>query len=116
MAKMSPECLPLPTGSGSTWSKPRVLIDTGPSVLLDAHVRSDFTAETALEALTETLRTSGRPQCIPLDRDARWVGSPAGSDFPAALLRFGACLGIEMHLCDPHHPAQNGCVERSHRS
>jgi len=113
---MSPVCLPIPTGSGSTWSKPRVLIDTGPSVLLDAHVRSDFTAETALEALTETLRTSGRPQCIPLDRDARWVGSPAGSDFPAALLRFGACVGIEMHLCDPHPPAQNGCVERSHRS
>src|SRR6266851_8194559 len=113
---MSPVCLPIPTGSGSTWSKPRVLIDTGPSVLLDAHVRSDFTAETALEALTETLRTYGRPKGITLDRDARWVGSPQGSDFPAALLRFGACLGIEIHICDPHHPQQNGFVERYNRT
>ncbi len=92
------------------------VIDTGTSVLLDAHVRSDFTAETALEALTETLRTYGRPKGITLDRDARWVGSPQGSDFPAALLRFGACLGIEIHICDPHHPQQNGFVERYNRT
>ena len=76
MSKMSPVYLPIPTGSGNTWSKPRVLIDTGTSVLLDAHVRSDFTAESALQALTETLRTYGRPKGITLDRDARWVGSP----------------------------------------
>jgi hypothetical protein len=49
---------------------------------------------------------------ITLDRDPRWVGSPAGSDFPAALLRFGACLGIEIDICDPHQPQQNGFVER----
>jgi hypothetical protein len=47
------------------------IIDTGTSVLLDAHVRADFTAETALQALNETLRTYGRPQCITLDRDTR---------------------------------------------
>jgi transposase InsO family protein len=92
------------------------IIDTGTSVLLDAHVRSDFTAHTALEALASTLARYGRPQCITLDRDVRWVGSPAGSDFPAALLRFGACLGIEIHVCDPHHPQQNAFVERFHRS
>jgi transposase InsO family protein len=92
------------------------VIDTGTSVLLDAHVRSDFTAETALQALSETLRTYGRPTCITLDRDPRWVGSPAGSDFPAALLRFAACLGIEIHICDPQHPQQNAFVERFHRS
>ncbi len=92
------------------------IIDTGTSVLLDAHVRTDFTAETALEALNETLRTYGRPQCITLDRDTRWVGSPQGSDFPAALMRFGACVGIEIHICDPHHPQQNAFVERYHRS
>ena len=38
------------------------------------------------------------------------------SDFPAALLRFGACLGIEIHICDPQHPQQNAFVERFHRS
>ena len=45
-------------------------------------------------------------------RSSASVGSPAGSDFPAALVRFGACLGIEIHICDPHHPQQNGFVER----
>jgi transposase InsO family protein len=92
------------------------IIDTGTSVLLDAHVRSDFTAESALQALSATLGTYGRPTSITLDRDPRWVGSPQGSDFPAALLRFGACLGIEIHICDPHHPQQNAFVERFHRS
>src|SRR5437588_6156371 len=72
------------------------IIDTGTSVLLDAHVRADFTAETALEALASTLRTYGCPSRITLDRDPRWVGSPSGSDFPFALLRFGACLGIQI--------------------
>jgi hypothetical protein len=44
------------------------------------------------------------------------VGSPAGSDFPAALVRFGACLGIEIDICDPHHPQQNGFLERYNRT
>src|SRR5205823_14638251 len=92
------------------------IIDTGTSVLLDAHVRADFTAETALQALTITLAKYGRPTCITLDRDPRWVGSPAGSDFPAALIRFGACLGIEIDICAAHHPQQNGFVERFNRT
>jgi hypothetical protein len=92
------------------------IIDMGTSVLLDAHVRSDFTAETALEALALSLAKYGRPKLITLDRDPRWVGSPAGSDFPAALIRFGACLGIEIHICDRHHPEQNAFVERYNRS
>lgn len=92
------------------------IIDTGTSVLLDAQVRSDFTAETALQALASTLAKYGRPKRITVDRDPRWVGSPAGSDFPAALVRFGACLGIEMQICDPHQPQQNAFVERYHRT
>ena len=92
------------------------IIDTGTSVLLDAHVRADFTAETALQALASTLATYGRPRSITLDRDPRWVGSPLGSDFPAALVRFGACLGIEIIVCDPQQPQQNGFVERYHRT
>src|SRR2546430_945057 len=92
------------------------IIDTGTSVLLDAHVRSDFTAETALAALASTLAKYGRTQRITLDRDPRWVGSPAGSDFPAALVRFGACLGIEVQICDPQQPQQNAFVERYHRT
>jgi transposase InsO family protein len=92
------------------------IIDMGTSVLLDAHVRADFTAETALEALALTLSTYGRPNLITLDRDPRWVGSPAGSDFPAALIRFCACLGIEVKVCAPQHPEENGFVERYNRT
>jgi transposase InsO family protein len=92
------------------------IIDMGTSVLLDAHVRSDFTAETALEALASTFAKYGRPTRITLDRDTRWVGSPQGSDFPAALIRFGACLGIEVQVCAAHHPQQNGFVERYNRT
>ena len=92
------------------------IIDTGTSIQLDAHVRSDFTAETALEALASTLVKYGLPNKITLDRDPRWVGSPAGSDFPAALLRFGACLGIEIEVCAARHPQQNGFVERYNRT
>ena len=88
----------------------------GTSVLLDAHVRADFTAETALQALAITLARYGRPQGITLDRDPCWVGSPAGSDFPAALVRFGACLGIEIEICAAHHPQQNAFVERYNRT
>lgn len=92
------------------------IIDIGTSILLDAHVAPDFTAETALVALTTTLQTYGMPKAITLDRDPRWVGSPAGSDFPAALMRFGMCLGIDIVICDPHHPQQNGFVERYNRT
>ncbi len=92
------------------------IIDTGTSVLLDSHMRSDFTAETALQALVTTLTKYGQPKCITLDRDPRWVGSPAGSDFPAALVRFGAGLGIEIDVCAPHHPQQNAFVERYNRT
>ena len=92
------------------------IIDMGTSLLLDAHVHSDFTAETALQALSSTLQKYGCPESITLDRDTRWVGSPAGSDFPAAVIRFASCLGIEVKVCDPHHPQQNGFVERYNRT
>lgn len=74
------------------------------------------TAETLLATLAEAIECYGVPQRITLDRDPRSVGAPAGSDFPSALLRFGAALGIEMNVCPPHHPQDNGFVERYHRS
>jgi Integrase core domain len=92
------------------------VIDMGTSVLLDAQVHDTFTAETALAGLAQTLQTYGLPAQLTLDRDPRWVGSPHGSDFPSALLRFGACLGIHIQVCDPHHPQQNAFVERYHRT
>ncbi len=92
------------------------LVDSGTSVLLDAQVREDFTAEVALQALVEPLQQYGCPLSLTLDRDPRWVGSPAGSDFPSAVLRFCACLGIDVHVCAPRHPQENAFVERYHRS
>jgi len=92
------------------------IVDSGTSVLLDAQVREDFTAEVALEALVQPLQRYGCPASLTLDRDPRWVGSPSGSEFPSALVRFCSCLGIQVHICAPHHPQQNGFVERYHRS
>lgn len=92
------------------------VVDEGTSILLEAQVRADFHAETTLEAVAEVFRRQGVPQRVRLDRDVRFVSSPSGSDFPSALLRLCACLGVEVTLCDPHAPWQNGFVERSHRT
>jgi len=92
------------------------IIDKGTSVLVAHHVRSDFSAETALAAVAQTEAPHGLPSSITLDRDTRWVGAPQGSDFPAALVRFCHALGVAVVLCDPHHPQQNGFVERYHRT
>lgn len=71
------------------------VVDQGSSYWLHAEVRSDFTAETVIEAFVHAMQRWGVPQQITLDRDPRFVGSPQGSDFRSALLRFGSCLGIE---------------------
>ncbi len=92
------------------------IIDKGTSVLIASHVRSDFSAETALQAVAHTFAEHGLPRSITLDRDTRWVGAPQGSDFPAALIRFCHSLGVAVVICDPRHPQQNGFVERYHRS
>jgi transposase InsO family protein len=91
-------------------------VDVGTSVLVQAQVRTDFRAETTLQAVADLLRTHGCPQLLTVDRDTRFVSSPHGSDFPSALVRFCHCLGIAVRVCDPHHPQQNGFVERYHRT
>ncbi|WP_201360256.1 integrase core domain-containing protein [Dictyobacter formicarum] len=92
------------------------VVDQGSSYWLHAEVRHDFTAETVIEALVHAMQRWGVPQQITLDRDPRFVGSPQGSDFCSALLRFGSCLNIDMYVCDPQHPEQNAYVERFHRT
>ncbi len=77
---------------------------------------TNFHAETTLEAIAELFVRQGLPQVLRMDRDVRFVGSPSGSDFPSALVRFCECLGVGVLLCDPHHPEQNGFVERYHRT
>ena len=73
-------------------------------------MRTDFTAEMLLETLAQAIQRYGTPRRITLDRDPRSVGTPHGGDLPSALLRFGASLGIEMHVCAPRHPQENDLV------
>ena len=91
-------------------------VDAGTSVLLAAHTRDDFRAETAFDVVVQFLQHSGLPQMLTFDRDPRWVGSQSGRDFPSALRRFLLCLGIEPNVCPPHQPQKQAYVERSHRS
>jgi transposase InsO family protein len=92
------------------------ILDMGTSVLIASHVRPDFTAETALQAVAHTFQAYGLPRSLTIDRDPRWVGAPQGSDFPSALIRFCQSLGVAVLVCDAHHPQQNGFVERYNRT
>ncbi len=92
------------------------VIDTGTSILLDSLPRTDYTADTALLALTNTLLLNGVPQSITFDRDPRWVGSWTTGDFPSAMVRYLLCLGIQVIICPPHHPNRNAFVERFNRT
>lgn len=92
------------------------VVDVGTSLVLDSHVHANFHAQTALEAIAQTFQTHGIPHQITLDRDTRWVGSHSEREFPSAFLRFLLCLGVIPEVCPPHHPQQNGVVERYHRN
>jgi hypothetical protein len=92
------------------------MVEMGTSLWLTGEVRPDFTAETALRAVSKSFRTQGLPNAVTSDRDPRWVGSPQGSDFPSAFVRFCQCIGVQVQVCDPHHPQQNAFVERFHRT
>ncbi len=91
-------------------------VDVGTSMLVNAQVREDFTAETTLQALVETLRLQGLPETITLDRDPRFVGSAQGRDFPTAVVRLLHVLGIQVTVCPPRRPDKNGFVERYNRT
>jgi hypothetical protein len=105
-----------PTGKKQHVAEAFNLVDEGTSLLLWSEVRTDFTAETLLLSLAAAIERNELPNRITLDREPRSVGAPLGSDFPSALLRFGMALGIQMNVCPPHHPQDNGFVERYHRT
>ncbi len=85
-------------------------IDTGTSILLDAQVRGDFVADTALEAVAALVQQQGLPQQVTFDRDTRFVGSATQRDFPSAFIRFWLCLGVQVDVCPPHRPDRNAFV------
>jgi transposase InsO family protein len=92
------------------------VVDAGTSILVDAQPRTDYNAETAIQAMAQTLLLNGLPDTITFDRDPRFVGSWSGRDFPSAFVRFLMCLGIEADVCPPQRPDLNPFVERYHRT
>lgn len=92
------------------------MVDTGTSILIDNPVRTDFTAETVIEALADTFARWGLPERIEFDRDPRFVGAATSGDFPSALMRFASCLGVEYTIHPPHRPDKNAFVERFNRT
>jgi Integrase core domain len=92
------------------------VVDMGTSILVASHVHANFHAQTALQAMAQVLWQQGKPDGITFDRDARWVGSASGRDFPSAFLRFLLCLQIVPNVCPPHRPDLNAFVERYHRT
>lgn len=95
-------------------------VDTGTSILLDAQVRGNFVTETVLEAVAQLVQQQGLPRQVTFDRDTRCAqrapGSASARDFPSAFMCFWLCLGVQVEVCLPHHPQQNGFVERYHRT
>lgn len=92
------------------------IVDSGTSILLEARVRADFTAATALDAVVQALRAHGLPERVTIDRDPRFVGAASGRDFPTPFVRCLTCLGVAVDICPPHRPDLNCYVERYHRS
>ena len=62
------------------------------------------------ETVAQFLREHGLPQMLTFDNDPRFVGSPAGRDFPSALVRFLFCLGVQPNVLPPHRPDLNDLV------
>ena len=91
-------------------------VDAGTSIWLHREVRGDFDAEVILEVVAQFLCEHGLPQMLTFDNDPRFVGSPAGRDFPSALVRFLLCLSVQPTVIPPHRPDLNSYVERFHRS
>ncbi len=52
---------------------------------------------------------------VPRDTRLRWE-LLKGVTFPLHRSRFCHALGVAVLICDPHHPQQNGFVERYHRT
>jgi len=91
-------------------------VDAGTSVWLHQQVGAHFDAEALLEVVAQFLCEHGLPGMLTFDNDPRLVGSPAGRDFPSALVRFLWCVGVTPHVIPPHRADQNAYVERFHRS
>ena len=91
-------------------------MDAGTSILLNAQIRPDLTAETALRAVADLMQRDGLPQAVTIDRDVRFVGVPQQRDVPSPFVQFWVCLGVAVTICPPRRPDKNPFVERYHHS
>jgi hypothetical protein len=91
-------------------------VDAGTSIWLHREVGGDFDAEALFEVVVQFLCQHGLPGMLTCDNDPRLVGSPAGCDFPSALVRFLLCVGVIPPVIPPRRPDKNAYVERFHRS
>ena len=91
-------------------------VDAGTSLLVNAQPRADYTAETTLLAVAQTLRDYGLPEAVMFDRDSRFVGRPGRRDFPSPFVRFWLSLGVQVTVLPPRRPDLNCFVERYHRA
>jgi len=87
-------------------------VDAGTSIWLHREVRGDFDAEALFEVVVQFLWKSGLPQMLTFDNDPRFVGSPSGRDFPAALVRFLLCVWV-IQSADPAASSRQKCVRRT---
>ena len=106
---------PDPLGKRHPMVEPLHTHDVGTSRALNAQVREDFTAETALEAGAETRSHWGLPHLVGCDRAVRWVGAASGRDVPSPLVRMWPCVGGPVSLCPPHRPDKHGWVDRDNQ-
>ena len=100
----------------ASWVEFLVIVDCGTSILVDTQATAGFQAESTLLALAQALLTQGLPQRIRIDRDTRLVGSWSNDGYPAALVRFLECLGVEVVICPPQRPDLKPFVERCIRT
>lgn len=91
-------------------------VDAGTSIWLHREVGANFDAETLFEGVAQFFCQYGLPHILTFENDPRLVGSPAGRDFPSALVRFLWSVGVIPNVIPPHRPDKNAYVERFHRS
>lgn len=90
-----------------------LVVDRGTSRVIYLEGCEGYNAETALEAVARLLIVHGLPERLRFDRDPRFVASWTMDSYPAALVRFLWCVGVEPVICPPRRPDKKPFVERT---
>jgi transposase InsO family protein len=90
-----------------------LVVDRGTSRVIYLEGCEGYNAETSLEAVARLLVLHGLPERLRFDRDPRFVASWTMDSYPAALVRFLWCIGVEPIVCPPRRPDLKPFVERT---